>query len=37
MAVDYTAPLGDPRAYTVLGYQITLRNSDAQQVVLTAG
>jgi ferrous iron transport protein A len=31
---DYTAPLGDPRSYMVLGYQITLRKAEAQQIVI---
>lgn len=31
---DRTAPLGDPRAYTVRGYQVSLRNEEARQIVL---
>jgi ferrous iron transport protein A len=32
--VEATAPLGDPRAYSLLGYQLSLRNQDARRIVL---
>ncbi len=34
IAADYTAPMGDPRSYMILGYQITLRKEEAQQIVV---
>jgi len=34
VALDFAAPLGDPRAYSVLGYQISLRNEEARMVFL---
>ena len=34
IAVERAAPLGDPRAYTLLGYLLTIRNADARQVYL---
>lgn len=35
VAVDRKAPLGDPRLYTLLGYQICLRNEDARNILLS--
>ncbi|MEO5373042.1 MAG: ferrous iron transport protein A [Alphaproteobacteria bacterium] len=32
--VDLRAPLGDPRLYTLLGYQLCLRNEDARKIYL---
>lgn len=32
--LDYIAPLGSPRIYSVLGYRISLRNRDAEHIVL---
>ena len=32
IALDRSAPLGDPRIYTVLGYNLGLRNVEARQV-----
>ena len=34
ICVNATAPLGDPRAYSLLGYNLSLRNEDARQIVL---
>jgi ferrous iron transport protein A len=34
IVVDFIAPLGDPRAYTLLGYRLTLRNDDARAVLV---
>ncbi|MGN7612096.1 FeoA family protein [Magnetococcales bacterium HHB-1] len=34
VSVDRTAPLGDPRSYTLLGNRVTLRNEDAAQVTV---
>ncbi|MBF0560753.1 MAG: ferrous iron transport protein A [Alphaproteobacteria bacterium] len=35
VSVDQKAPFGDPRIYTLLGYQICLRNEDARKILLT--
>lgn len=35
--LDFTAPMGDPRAYTLLGYQLSLRNEDARRIILRTG
>jgi ferrous iron transport protein A len=32
--LEVKAPLGDPRAYSLLGYHLSLRNEDAQKVVM---
>ena len=38
VAVCHTAPLGDPRIYLLLGYQLSLRNAEARKILLqTAG
>jgi len=34
IALDYAAPLGDPRAYSIMGYQLSLRNEDARKIAL---
>ncbi|CAK0765655.1 ferrous iron transport protein A [uncultured Gammaproteobacteria bacterium] len=34
ITVDRTAPMGNPRAYTLLGYRLSLRNEDARSVLL---
>ncbi len=34
--VDRSAPLGDPRAYRLMGYLLSLRNSDAARIVVEA-
>ena len=34
ISLEHTAPMGDPRAYTLLGYQLSLRNEDARKIVL---
>ncbi|MEO5367140.1 MAG: ferrous iron transport protein A [Magnetococcus sp. WYHC-3] len=31
------APLGDPRIYAVMGYELTLRNQDAMKVQIQLG
>ena len=36
VALERTAPMGDPRAYFILGYQLSLRNEDARKVILHA-
>ncbi|MEG3640728.1 FeoA family protein [Magnetococcus sp. PR-3] len=28
------APFGDPRIYTVMGYELTLRNKEAQKIMI---
>ena len=35
IVVDHTAPLGDPRVYSLKGYQLTLRNAEARQILVT--
>ena len=32
--LDRTAPMGNPRTYNLLGYQLSLRNEDARCVLL---
>jgi len=32
--LEHTAPMGDPRIYTILGYQLSLRNEEARKIVL---
>lgn len=34
IALDFAAPLGDPRAYSIMGYQLSLRNEDARKIAL---
>ena len=32
VALDRSAPLGDPRIYTLMGYNLGLRNAEAQMI-----
>jgi len=34
IGVDSTAPFGDPRSYSIRGYQVSLRNEEAEQIVV---
>jgi len=34
ITLDRAAPMGNPRAYTVMDYHLTLRNEDARSVLL---
>ncbi len=34
IGVDSTAPFGDPRSYSIRGYQVTLRNAEAEQIIV---
>ncbi len=34
ISLDHEAPMGDPRVYTLLGYQLSLRNEDARNIIL---
>ncbi|MBC8520171.1 MAG: ferrous iron transport protein A [Gammaproteobacteria bacterium] len=34
IGVDSTAPFGDPRSYTIRGYQVSLRNAEADQILV---
>ena len=34
VSLDRSAPLGDPRIYSVMGYSLGLRNTEAQTVHL---
>jgi ferrous iron transport protein A len=35
ISLETQAPLGDPRIYSVLGYRLTIRNDDAQNILVT--
>ncbi|HIJ62692.1 MAG TPA: ferrous iron transport protein A [Rhodospirillaceae bacterium] len=35
VVVDHTAPLGDPRVYSLMGYSLTLRNSEARHILVS--
>lgn len=37
IGVDSTAPFGDPRSYTIRGYQVSLRNAEAEQILVEVG
>ncbi|ABK44238.1 FeoA family protein [Magnetococcus marinus MC-1] len=30
------APFGDPRVYTIMGYDLTLRNAEAEKILIEA-
>lgn len=34
IGVDSTAPFGDPRSYSIRGYQVSLRNEEARQITV---
>ena len=34
VTLDRAAPMGNPRAYTLMGYHLSLRNEDARNVLL---
>ncbi len=34
LMADKVAPMGDPRSYIVLGYQISLRKDEARQILI---
>ena len=34
VAVGHTSPMGDPRAYNILDYMLSLRNEDARNIVI---
>lgn len=34
IVAEKTAPMGDPRTYSVMGYQISLRNTEAALIKL---
>ncbi|MBF0588336.1 MAG: ferrous iron transport protein A [Magnetococcales bacterium] len=36
IVLEDKAPLGDPCICTILGYRLTLRNSDAKNIVITS-
>ncbi len=36
ISLNRTAPMGDPRVYTLLGYNLSLRNEDARKIILKA-
>jgi len=34
ITLDRAAPMGNPRAYSLLGYRLSLRNEDARAILL---
>ncbi|GAB6051301.1 ferrous iron transport protein A [Magnetospira thiophila] len=34
IALDRKAPMGDPRAYELMGYRLSLRQTEARQIVI---
>ena len=34
ITLDFTAPMGNPRTYSLLGYRLSLRNEDARNILL---
>jgi ferrous iron transport protein A len=36
IVLEFAAPMGDPRAYSLLGYNLSLRNEDARKIILRA-
>ncbi|MEI8395111.1 MAG: FeoA family protein [Rhodospirillaceae bacterium] len=34
IVLDRTAPMGNPRTYTLLGYRLSLRNEDARNILM---
>ena len=34
ITLERAAPMGDPRAYSLMGYRLSLRNKDARNVLL---
>ena len=34
ISLDRTSPWGNPRAYSLLGYQLSLRNEDASSILI---
>ncbi len=37
VVLERVAPLGDPRAYLLLGYSISLRNAEARSILVEHG
>lgn len=37
IVLDRTAPMGNPRTYRLLGYNLSLRNEDARNILLRIG
>ncbi|MBF0448019.1 MAG: ferrous iron transport protein A [Magnetococcales bacterium] len=37
ISLDTQAPLGDPRIYSILGYRLTIRNDDAEKILVSNG
>ncbi len=35
IALETKAPMGDPRVYSLLGYRLSIRNDDAQKILVT--
>jgi ferrous iron transport protein A len=36
ISLETLAPFGDPRIYSILGYRLTIRNDDAQKILVTS-
>ncbi len=35
ISLDTRAPMGDPRVYSVLGYRLSIRNEDAEKILVS--
>ncbi len=35
ITLDTRAPMGDPRVYNILGYRLSIRNEDAQKIIIS--
>ena len=35
ISLDTKAPLGDPRIYSILGYRLSIRNNDAEKILVS--
>jgi ferrous iron transport protein A len=36
ISLETLAPFGDPRIYSILGYRLTIRNDDAQKILVSS-
>ncbi len=34
ISIEHTAPMGDPKAYRVLDYMLSMRNEEARHIIL---
>ncbi|MEO5376968.1 MAG: ferrous iron transport protein A [Magnetococcus sp. DMHC-6] len=35
ISLDIQAPLGDPRIYSIMGYRLSIRNEDADNILIS--